>query len=136
MTIEEKKIAVSLKVGWTWRTHDRASGHCWPHEPGYPMHEGWWVVADPKPIHGRELTGVPNWPGSLDAMHELECFLVTDHDTCHQYAIFLEDIVQKWMLKHPQECKYGDLWFWTNRATAAQRFEAFGLTMGLWKEGE
>jgi len=86
MTLEEKKIKVALKVGYK-------------HAARFPDPDVCLWIREGDPHFCR----LPNWPGSLDAMHELECFLVTDDDTCHQYAIFLEDIVQKWMLKHPQE---------------------------------
>jgi len=110
MTIEEKIIAVALKAGW--RDCRRATligrkrstiivgnrpefNHLrWPYKP------------------------LPNWPGSLDAMAEIEATM--DLDQCLFYDKRLAEATATF----------------TWKATAPERFDAWGITMKLWKEGE
>ncbi len=65
---------------------------------------------------------------SLDAMHEAEKVLHSDHNKAWHYFKTLQGIVSK--TKHSGT----GLEFQTINATAAQRAEAFLKTLGFWKE--
>jgi len=76
---------------------------------------------------GCEEFEVPNYPASLDAMHEAENVLTPQQQA--DYYRELHAILHKGMmsLRHQQ-------WLPVIRATAAQRAEAFLRTIGKWKD--
>ena len=109
MTTEEKRIKIAEACGLKTIRRD--------------YH---WRIGDHL-VHGNG-TIVPAYFNDLNAMHEAEKSL--DSEQRGDYANAL-----CWAC-HPVK---GEPWTAVSRAffaTAAQRAEAFGLTMGLWKEGD
>jgi len=108
MTQTQKNILICQARGWKQR-----SGPVW---------EGWYFRDEERPSE------LPNHFGSLDAMHEAEKML----------TITLPPMPQK----HSQRTQYVNHLIsmcgekGACLSTSAQRAEAFGLTLGLWKEGE
>ena len=66
-------------------------------------------------LHERQI---PNYPEDLNAMHEAERILNPE-----QESVYWENLLQAHEYIQP----------WAGCATAAQRAEAFGLTLNLWK---
>jgi hypothetical protein len=64
-------------------------------------------------------TGIPDFSGDLNEMHEAEQYLGTNN--WHQYALHLNKVCWHWALIH---------------APARQRAEAFLRTLGKWEEGK
>lgn len=72
------------------------------------------------------LKRVPNYHGSLDAMHEAE--KVLNAKQCANFAFILcNDVLDVWLGDDTNE------WFEFAHATAAQRAEAFLRTLGKWR---
>lgn len=140
MTIEEKKIKVALKVGIAdryliqkegWFYKQNSCGYVQlPQDAGvFSKQEAELEVKGCSEIRIVKAT-LPNWPGSLDAMAELECLLTERQQVW--YLQRLNQVRLRQGIGGMIACMIDKLAF----ATAAQRFHAFGLTMGLWKEGE
>jgi hypothetical protein len=128
MTQQEKRIKIAEKCGWTdIRTPQDASYHDIPTDT-LEFLRG--MVAGIKPgcIHIENAQPIPDYFSSLDACHEMEKGLSiglpsiphTESDKT-RYVLKL----QAWRSER------GAIF-----ATSAERAEAFGITMGLWKEGE
>lgn len=117
MTIELMNQAIAEWRGYSFCRSEQSGGAEEWHDPD-----------------GEVVFNLLNYAGDLNAMHEAESQLVKDDDTCHLYVIHLESVVQSWMLANEKQCLFGDLWFWTNRATAAQRAEALLRTIGKWED--
>ncbi len=109
MSPEQKRIQIAEACGWKPGENKK-----WVDGQGFgipPGGEDW---------HWEQL---PNYFSDLNAMHDATVAVIhVDAFTRRRYYKTLDKIT-------------GDQWN-TIDATAAQRAEAFGLTLGLWKEGE
>jgi hypothetical protein len=76
---------------------------------GWFYYDGW--------HHPDGRTELPDYVGSLDAMHEVEKYL--EADSWYDYALRLNEVCWHWALIH---------------APARQRAEAFLKTLGKWEE--
>lgn len=125
LTEQEKRIKIAESCGWEWK--DAGTGPCW-HRPtgeyrGRPLFSQ---------LHTKEEEAIfylPDYFNDLNACHEMEKFLVD----WVAYRILLSQIVGIGYAPDLEICD--DIKSFLS-ATASQRAEAFGLTMGLWKEGE
>ena len=108
MTNEEKNIKICEALGWRRIKPDMVGPLCWEkaNEPHTLGFTAYWQ---------HEL---PNYFGDLNACHEMEKRLSWIQG--NEYNENLCDILP------PDQHIY--------HATAAQRAEAFGLTLGLWKK--
>lgn len=94
---------------------------------------GWTEISNDRFPKGRECKGanwgkpVPNYPGSLDLMHEAHETLTTDQH--RQYRRHLQLIVR-------DGCDPGNKHHSVCHATAGQRAEAFLRTLNLWTDEE
>lgn len=124
MTQEEKNVLICEQLGWKFSPlqqaefslADRAAGcMCWT-KPG---NDPW------------QTEQLPNYFSDLNAMREALASLPTNHDYEDHLASVLDvgDASTYWW----EDASYR---FKMLNATAAQRAEAFGLTLGLWKEGD
>jgi hypothetical protein len=107
MTQEEKRIKLAESGGWKKLKGVSDSG--WPlllTPPKNPNTEGY-------------LETIPNYFTDLNAVHELEKRMPSKHWT--RYCQYLADFGR------------GSVRFVSVHATAAQRCEALGLTLGLWE---
>jgi hypothetical protein len=109
MTQQEKRIKIAEKLGWTDMCFK-----IFPYEAPAGSRD-----------NGRSLEELPNYFSSLDACHEMEKAFVGD------------------LKKLQTDAKMHMMWsYYKNylghdiHTTATQRAEAFGITMGLWKEIE
>ena len=137
MTRQEKCIAIAIACGWKREgseyhlrprhriQYDGSIKNDWeskgPHDClRDPKGEYHWIC-DCRNYQGKCHEPLPDYFGSLDAMHEAEKCLpeLTERGP---WRMRLEDIcgTMKAML----------------HATAEQRAESFGIAMSLWKEGE
>jgi len=118
MTPDEINVAIAEHLGWT-------QVRVIPPHPRRKS-EGPTIAGNPPATSEDRSILVPDYCGSLDAMHEPEESLVgTDRRTLyldHLYAIVCDDGAQKWERE----------WF-TVAAKAAQRAEAFLRTIGKWR---
>lgn len=103
MTSEQKRIAIAEACGWKSRLVPREEGY------GYAT---WWE-------HPTQKGGIPDYLNDLNAMHEAEKVLTEEQ---------LRDYWSKlWLVVKPKTAIH-----LLCHATAAQRAEAFGLTLQLW----
>jgi hypothetical protein len=123
LTQEEKFTRLATQLGW---------------EPD-PATGAWYTVSDPtgKPLLSgfRKETGVvepiPDYFGSLDAVHEAEKVLTQDQQRTywtHMLAIRSRDAARP-ATEHSRDT-------YAFMATATQRAEALGLTLNLWEQGQ
>jgi hypothetical protein len=102
MTPQAKRIAIAEACGYT---------HCYPCD----LDDGFHALKDGK------VQFVPNYFSDLNAMHEVEKVLSDEQWEFYQHYLgrvaFVSGV---------------PLWRTALSATAAQRAEAFGLTLGLW----
>lgn len=112
MTLDKQRIAIAEFCGWTKIHQGYIYGHL--------------TISGYGP-YGK-LTSVPNYPSSLDAMHEAEKMLHSNFKLNCDYAAKLTTIVYK--TKH-SGCR---IEFALLNATAPQRAEAFLRTIGKWEE--
>jgi len=119
MTQEQKRIKIAEACGWTWELRNHPAP-CW-HKENFYVNAPLFYEPRRKEDYYHDL---PDYLNDLDAMHEAEKVLSHDQQRLHMDHMMNEDSVVGDMLR--QICY----------ATAAQRAEAFGLTLGLWKEGE
>ncbi len=109
MTTQEKNLKIAEACGWR---------HCAiAISQGFPPNRAW-------RINGHEgVASLPDCFDDLNAMHDAEQdAFQSDAVLWHRYAATLDEDY----INHP----------YTIGATAAQRAEAFGIVMGLWKKGE
>lgn len=115
MTQEEKRIKIAEACGWTWNAECDIGGQAFP--------ECWTHDDHKMAFHSYEL---PDYFNDLNACHEMEK---------HVKGIgvpFTDEQARRWLDSLIGVCfKAGEHTF-TVCATAAQRAEAFGLTLGLW----
>jgi len=116
MTIDEKRIKVAEKCGWKQLD-------AWAHSTQWA---GRWETGNPNPVE--TAVSIPDYPNDLNSMHEAEKVLsiklpIVPHTESEKTRYF-NRLVEKC---GGYGCAFAD---------AATRFEAFGLTLGLWKEGE
>ena len=112
MTQEEKRIKIAGACGWTAHPKDR------------------FIVIPPNSPHSvQPLSTIPDYFGDLNACHEMEECLEDDRpkyrktlDRLTNHILCTDNLEEiNWRLIHIKP---------------EHRAEAFGLTMGLWKEGE
>lgn len=122
MTQDEKRIKIARACGWTCTLDDNQ----------------FWRATRPDGSFTYELwcsqdnvwsAGIPDYFHDLNACAEMEKVLTANQ--ANLYRKMLDGITGQAYVgsRHPHLC-YG------HHATATQRAEAFGLTLGLWKEGE
>ena len=92
-----------------------------------------WIDVEMCPVSGRlsgyvdgDYHGVPDYFSDLNACHEMEKVLTEEQ--CYTYHALLK-------CDEPPTSEH-EVNMWVFHTAAAQRAEAFGLTLGLWKEGE
>lgn len=114
LTQEEKNIKICEALGWR-RPDDPLVMRF---KEGWTMPEKWWMCPD----------------GVLRFKHDMPNYF-TDLNACHEMEVVLTDH-QQMMMNHElkRRSRKTNIPAW--RATAAQRAEAFGLTLNLWKPGE
>jgi len=106
MTQEEKRIRIAEACGW--KRHPLGMNpHFWIHFPSEKQ--------------CRHDEALPDYFNDLNAMHEAEKVLTVDQ--------LIEQA--EWLGASSNEMPIKS-WVVLLRATAAQRAEAFGLTLGLW----
>lgn len=114
MTPEQKRIAIAKICGWKWITSDQMCGYA----PWRKQYEG----ADIPTDGSLPFDSLPDYLSDLNAMHEAEKVLIS-RGGLPTYEHFLRF----------NEFKEDSLpWYGSVHATAAQRAEAFGLTLNLW----
>lgn len=109
MTTEEKRIAIAQACGWVrWsKIYRGRSEHGWKKE-GHPF-----------------LLTPPDYLNDLNAMHEAERTLSADNKTQDQWWEWLKTVCSR-------DCA-GSCTYAAAHATAAQRADAFLLTLNLMK---
>lgn len=112
MTNEEKRIKIAEACGWKWTGHpDQLAATA-----GFSMPEKW--VLDP--AGERQFRhNIPDYFGSLDAMHDAEKRIIG----LNARLSYISEVAER----------AGNTAFEMMHATAAQRAEAFGKALGLWK---
>ena len=101
-TQEQKQIKIAEACGWKWESRIRGAIKVWNKPPLMLFHDN-------------EL---PDYFNDLNAMHEAEKTGITS-DNSEDYDFCLREAMQD-----------ANDYIWS--ATAAQRAEAFGKTLGLW----
>ena len=126
MTAEQKRIKIAEACGWTCCGQ---VGGCEPH--GYPPNARKPTTRELIDGNGPSAWDIPDYLNDLNAMHEAEKTL-----TDQQRSDFV-DFICFGRIENVASCDYG-----THQAeqclsaTAAQRAEAFGLTLNLWNPGD
>lgn len=117
MTTEEKNIRICESLGWKWFP-TKAN----PEQKILALSQ---EHADTVLVGHSIYRLIPNHFNDLNAMHKAEKRL-----TDEQYLTFSELLADKYLLKgHSRSNRFIS-------AHASERAEAYGLIMGLWKEGE
>lgn len=106
MTHEEQNIAIAQACGYS--EHPTKSEWLIPGGENYRHYSAYWICE----------SELPNYAGSLDAMHEAEKTL----ENKDAYGVHLRAVVQQ---------QAGESYFKTFCATAAQRAEAFLRTLSI-----
>jgi hypothetical protein len=116
MTQQEKRIKIAELRGWTNVTYSTYHNDVVGREPSFSF-------------NNRSV--VPNYFSSLDACYEMEKGM-TDDQRWHQVCQIVDYHVAPagFPLFSRREV------ILLCQATATQRAESFGITMGLWEEGE
>jgi hypothetical protein len=116
MTPEQQRIAIAEACGWT---------NVAPLIVKNVKHEGDDITVGISSASG----WIPDYLNDLNACHEMEKGL--DYEQCEAFSTTLADIVHA----ANREKDYAFPWAFARiHATAAQRCEAFLLTLGLWQE--
>jgi hypothetical protein len=122
MKPEQQRIAIAEACGWTWEARKHPAA-CW--------HKGDFFTNAPLFYETRQkedyIHDLPGYLNDLNAMHEAEEVSISQGLQDHWLDTLVEVVVGKnvhWSDYHcfPQ----------VNRATAAQRAEAFLKTLNLW----
>lgn len=113
MTEQEIRIAVAEAMGWKIKIPIIYN----PKNESVKL-DAW--------TNGDVLSSLPNYPNSLDAMHEAES--IFNDDQLADYRDHLKVICERdWIARKSNNP-------WPIRATAHQRAEAFLRTLNLWKD--
>lgn len=115
MNQKEKISKIAEACGW--KNHDHPD--CMAMTKEWVTSDKWCLRPDGELVFNHDR---PDYFGDLNACHEMEQIDILDAD---KYRSKLEIVYGLATARYDFE-----------RATAAQRAEAFGLTLGLWKEGE
>jgi len=123
MTIDEKRIKAAIFLKWTDVERATSNG----------------MVCGKPPVGSGYVVGLNsmawfNLDSDLNAMHEAEKVLDDKQKT--EYSTFLFVLQGADLKRMQRDMDEDEQWWYVATATAPQRFEAFGLTLGLWKEGE
>jgi len=126
LTLEQKRIKIAEACGWTLFS----DGWARPDTQFY---------ADGRPVPLDEITsfteaGLPDYFSDLNAMHKAEESL-TDYQWDQMFNLLI-DIRWKDASSEQRKGIGTQKVLSPSRATAAQRAEAFGLTLNLWNENE
>jgi len=114
MNDEQKRIAIAEACGYRLLPSNNHSQLTWQ-------------------MHGFTIEALPDYLSDLNAMHEAELEL-NRRAKWPQYIEVLHNDVLIWgKLTMEQVAGNWDVHIDYIRATAAQRAEAFGLTLGLWQ---
>lgn len=126
LTEQEKRVRIAKHIGWTSKEDDR--GFWRAAGPSGKMECDLWLSE-----HNVWRVGIPDYFHDLNAMHEAWHTL----DSKHKRFAFHEQLRRKVLSGggHASSTE-GDVDCCCENATADQRAEAFGLTLGLWREGE
>lgn len=120
MTDSEINIAIAKACGWTfaWPTTGPSAANKSEHvnRCSWSRPNGW------------KLERLPNYCHDLNAMHEAEAMITVGE--IGRWLSNISNLVMPQSRYHPM-----DLQWWSVRATARQRAEAFLRVKGLWKEG-
>jgi hypothetical protein len=111
MTQEQKRIKLAEAAGWIEISDWKAAGINGKH-PTEP-----WVEV------------IPDYFNDLNAVQELQDKLTNDQQ--FEFVYHLNDVLELVPLSSPASYREVVLFSFAN-ATAAQRFEALGLTLNLW----
>jgi len=111
MTPEQKRIAIAEACGWVI------------------MRDDYGTVGSNDGTHWHSPCCFPDYAADLNAIHAAEKVL-TDKQL-DSYPFILNHIVDR-----DTACRHKRIDCFSYHATAAQRAEAFGITLGLWREGE
>jgi len=106
MTQEEKRIKLAKAAGWT------------------KVHQSWTGQKKACIPNDSQILPLPDYFNDLNAVHELEKVLTEEQ--CRAYCDFTYDIACRLQ-------KETGKWNWIS-LPAAQRAEALGLTLNLWKQ--
>lgn len=114
MTEQEQRICIAEACGYVLvPSHD---------EYGKAVPDSW------------EKDGDHYWDYELpDYLHDLNAMATAESFADEKYVDALENVVQNLMLT-TEWPEGGDLYYWTIRASAAHRAEAFLRTIGKWKD--
>ncbi len=114
MTQDEKRIKIAEACGWK-RLTGEPQDMLWPCNSYVTGKDG--IIMKKPGVTHRHGVSPPDYFNDLNACHEMEEFISSSLRL--RYTLNLTDIT--------------DDFFWSKaRATAAQRAEAFGLTLNLW----
>ncbi len=115
MTPEQKRIKIAEACGWK---NIRELDDLYP--DGSVACGVWWQGENP---NGQDGDLIPDYFNDLNAMHEAEKVLTDGQSATYQRAL------------ETSRRFTGAAEFYTFHATATQRAEAFGRTLGLWEDG-
>lgn len=139
MTSQQINIAIAEACGWKWFSWGKA-----PDETNRfiaspdNLLKGSMVPCE-RPSHGLPINvgDVPNYHGSLDAMHEAVAYMLSTDRGGNRWSAkiwgeYVENLISVVTRGHPEWMCRGSS---ENciEATAAQRAEAFLRTIGKWK---
>lgn len=132
MSADEQRIAIAEACGWKWmRWGKHLDALLFLVEPNFPS--GSFVPATRQPGEPYRSDKLPDYPNSLDAMHEAEKTLRAQK---YAYALFCHELLK---ITNPGADRLAREWSadeWENAisATAAQRAEAFLQAIGKFIE--
>jgi hypothetical protein len=119
MTQEQKRIAIAEACGWKLTDGVTITG---------TPYKKW--VNDGRAAYA--VDELPDYLNDLNAMHEAEETLGANDKVFFVASLF--GILGLDCPSFEKEARPNDFYFAVAHATAAQRAEAFGRTLGLWKE--
>lgn len=125
LTQEQKRIKIAEACGWTVREFPDTNGlwYAYNYSSGHSTHNGG-LSED----HAKTVL-YPNYFSDLNACHKMESKL-SDLDAYKYHEELTLSAMDQELISNKAVKTY--VW----NATAAQRAEALGLTLNLWKAGE
>jgi hypothetical protein len=123
MTNEEKRMAVAGACGWSVKQSPIHKGYFTLFDPTGKQRGGSW--SDWREVWTQKLRGnpkIPDYQNDLNAIRAIVWERRNDRGLVEEYSKRLSKVVG--------EAEWAT--FALVNATAEQRFEAFGLTLGLW----